>query len=156
MSYNLREVDKFWNDFLIKTNKDKNIKYIDCFHFELTENLANELLRLVLIGKKQATCSSLFAYQIGGGEIPKIGDLSIVTDWEGTPKCVIETTNIRVIPFKEITFDICKQEGEDENLDSWIEGHSKFFSNEGMNLGYKFTEDMPVIFEDFKVVFSQY
>ena len=67
--------------------------------------------------------------------------ISIVTDWEGIPKCVIETTNVMIIPFKEITFDICKLEGED--------------SREGKELGYTFTEDMPVIFENFKMVFSE-
>ena len=81
--------------------------------------------------------------------------ISIVTDWEGIPKCVIETTNVMIIPFKEITFDICKLEGEDDNLESWREGHIYFFSREGKELGYTFTEDMPVIFENFKMVFSE-
>ena len=148
-------INTFWENFLLKTNRDKDIKYIDSFHFELTERWANELLRLVLIGQKQATSSSLLTYQIGGDRIPQVGDLSIVTDWEVIPKCVIETTNVMIIPFKEITFDICKFEGEDDNLESWREGHINFFSREGKELGYTFTEDMPVIFENFKMVFSE-
>ena len=139
-------INTFWENFLLKINRDKDIKYIDSFHFELTERWANELLRLVLIGQKQATSSSLLAYQIGGDRIPQVGDLSIVTDWEVIPKCVIETTNVMIIPFKEITFDICKLEWEDDNLESWREGHINFFSREGKELGYTFTEDMPVIF----------
>ena len=103
-------INTFWENFLLKTNRDKDIKYIDSFHFEFTERWANELLRLVLIGQKQATSSSLLTYQIGGDRIPQVGDLSIVTDWEVIPKCVIETTNVMIIPFKEITFDICKLE----------------------------------------------
>lgn len=148
-------INTFWENFLLKTNRDKDIKYIDSFHFELTERWANELLRLVLIGQKQATSSSLLAYQIGGDRIPQVGDLSIVTDWEVIPKCVIETTNVMIIPFKEITFDICKLEWEDDNLEYWREGHINFFSREGKELGYTFTEDMPVIFENFKMVFSE-
>lgn len=147
-------ISEFWGDFLLKTNKDKDTKYIDCFHFELTEKWANELLKLVLIGQKKATSSSLLAYKIDGERIPEVGDLSIVTDWDCNPKCVIETTNVMIIPFKEITFDICKREGEDKNLESWRKGHISFFSREGKELGYTFSEDMPVIFEDFKVVFS--
>ena len=148
-------ITTIWENFLLKTNRDKDTKYIDCFHFEWTEKSANQLLRLVLIGQKQATSSSLLAYQNGGERVPQVGDLSIVTDWEGTPKCVIETTNVRIIPFKDITFDICKREGEDDNLESWRHGHINFFSREGVELGYKFTEDMPVVFEDFKMVFSE-
>ena len=51
-----------------------------------------------------------------------------------------------VIPFKDITFDICSREGEDDNLQSWQEGHREFFTEEGKELGYEFSEDMPVIF----------
>lgn len=155
MSEKAEIINTFWENFLLKTNRDKDIKYIDSFHFELTERWANELLRLVLIGQKQATSSSLLAYQIGGDRIPQVGDLSIVTDWEVIPKCVIETTNVMIIPFKEITFDICKLEWEDDNLEYWREGHINFFSREGKELGYTFTEDMPVIFENFKMVFSE-
>lgn len=155
MSEKIKIINEFWEDFLLKTNRSKDTKYIEYFHFELTEKWANELLRLVLIGQKKATSSSLLAYQIEGERIPQVGDLSIVTDWEGIPKCVIETTNVMIIPFKDITFDICKREGEDKNLESWIEGHTKIFSSEGSMLGYNFTEDMPVVFEDFKMVFSK-
>lgn len=148
-------INDFWNEFLRKTNKDKNTKYIDCFHFELTEEWANELLRLVLIGQKRATSSSLPAYQISGDRIPQVGDFSIVTDWEGNPRCVIETTDVTIIPFKDMTFDICKREGEDDDLESWRNGHISFFSREAEELGYTFTEDMQVIFEDFKMVYSK-
>lgn len=148
-------VNEFWQDFLRDTNRNPDTKYIECFHFELTEKWANELLRLVLIGQKQATASSLWAYQKEGDRVPQIGDLSIVTDWDGVPKCVIETTSVTIIPFKDITYDICKREGEDDNLESWRRGHTSFFTREGKELGYTFTEDMPVIFEDFNVIFKQ-
>lgn len=84
--------------------------------------------------------------------MPHKGDLSIVTDWSGNPCCVIETQNVEIIPFNEITFDICKREGEDNCLESWQKNHREFFTEDGKDLGYEFTEDMPVIFEDFKVI----
>lgn len=86
--------------------------------------------------------------------MPQVGDYSIVTDWDGTPKCVVRTTNVRIILFKEITYDICKLEGEDDNLESWRSGHVAFFQEEGKMLGYTFTEDMPIIFEEFQVVYQ--
>lgn len=147
--------DEFWQEFLDVNNKEYSTQYIECFHFELTEKLANELLFLVLSGKKQATSSSLLAYEIEGSRIPQIGDYSIVTDWEGNPRCVIETTAVTILPFNQITFDICKREGEDDTLESWQKGHRYFFMEDGKELGYEFSENMPVIFEDFKVVFSK-
>ncbi len=153
-NYSLEKIDIFWNEFLNKTGRSQSTKYLDIFHFELTEKWANELLRLVLIGQKKATASSLWGYELQGEDIPQVGDLNIVTDWEGVPLCVIETTEITIIPFSDITYDICKREGEDDTLESWREGHIRYFKKEGNEIGYVFSEDMPVIFEDFKVVYQ--
>ncbi len=92
--------------------------------------------------------------EIEGARLPEVGDLSIVTDWEGNPRCVIQTTAVTIIPFSEITYDICKREGEDDTLESWQAGHIRFFKSEGSLLGYEFSEDMPVVFEDFEVVYQ--
>lgn len=147
------KVNDFWNRFLLETGKDTNTQYIECFHFELTKELANSLLAMVLSGQKQATASSLYAFEMRGERLPQTGDYSIVTDWEGNPRCVIETTAVTLLPFKEMTYELCKREGEDDTLESWRDGHSRFFTEEGKQLGYHFSEDMPVVFEDFKVVF---
>lgn len=150
----ISEVDRFWMEFLNTTGRPENTGYLEAFHFELSEYWANELLRLVLIGQKRATASSFLSYQTEGSRVPQVGDLSIVTDWEGNPKCVIETTQITILPFKEMTYDICKREGEDDNLESWQKGHLKYFTQEGQKLGYEFTQEMPVVFEDFEVVYQ--
>ena len=152
--YSKEKLDIFWKDFLMKTRRCETTKYLDIFHFELTEKWANELLRLVLIGQKKATASSLWGYEIKGERAPKVGDLSIVTDWEGVPRCVIETIAVTIIPFLDITYDICKREGEDDTLESWRAGHINFFTEEGKKLGYEFRNDMPVVFEDFEVVYQ--
>jgi len=148
-------IKKFWQEFLTTTSKSSTTNYIESFHFDLTEETANDLLALVLSGVKQATAGSLLAYECKGDPIPQKGDYSIVTDWNGNPRCVIETTNISILPFNEITFDICKREGEDYTLESWQRSHRRFFTEEGKILGYEFTENMPVVFEDFKVVFEK-
>lgn len=122
------------------------------WHFEMTEAAANYLLSLVLEGKKTATSSSLWGYEIDGDPMPKIGDRSVITYWDGTPGCVIETVNVRIIPYSEITYDLAKLEGEDETLESWQNNHSRFFTDEGKEIGYTFAENMPVVFEEFKVI----
>ena len=54
-----------------------------------------------------------------------------------------------------MTFDLCRLEGEDDSLDSWRRSHIAFFTAEGEQAGYSFTEDMPVIFEQFRVVYRR-
>ena len=129
-----------------------NIENLEKWHFELTEGACNYLLDLVLKGQKRATASSVLGYQIEGEEIPQEGNLSVITDWEGNPRCVVRTTRVRIIPYKDITFDIAKLEGEDDSLESWRKNHREFFIEEGKELGYQFSEDMEVIFEEFEVV----
>lgn len=128
-----------------------NIDNLEKWHFELTENACNYLLDLVLKGIKKATSCSYDGYE-EDEEMPKVGDMSVITDWDDNPRCVIRTTNIRIIPFKDITYDIAKLEGEDENLELWRKTHEKFFKAEGEELGYTFSDDMKVLFEEFEVV----
>lgn len=147
-------VEIFWQEFLRETGKDPQTRYLESFHFDLNEKSANALLELVLSGKKRATASSLLAYEKENCRVPQVGDFSIVTDWDNNPRCVIETTAVMIYKFKEITFGICKREGEDECLETWQKGHARYFTLDGKELGYEFSEDMPVLFEDFEVVYS--
>ena len=55
------KIEEFWTRFLEAKKMNPATRYIESFHFELTEKWANELLRLVLEGKKRAIASSLFA-----------------------------------------------------------------------------------------------
>lgn len=148
-------IDEFFLRFLQKEHLDSTTTYLEAFHFELNEKLANELLDLVLQGKKRATASSVEAYKNTKQPMPKVGDYSIITDWDNNPRCVIKTINVQLIPFKEITYDICKREGEDDTLKSWQDGHRRFYVEEGKQLGYTFDEDMLVVFEDFEVVYQE-
>lgn len=148
-------VKEFWKEFLLETGRDPKTSYLESFRFCLDEKSANELLELVLSGKKRSTASSLLSYEKEGSRPPKVGDFSIVTDWDGVPRCVIETTAVNVYKFRDITFEICKREGEDECLETWREGHRRYFLEDGNDLGYEFSEDMQVVFEDFEVVFSK-
>ena len=129
-----------------------NIENIEKWHFETNEKACNYLLDLVLKGQKRATSSSADGYLIENRALPKVGDLSVITDWADTPRCVIRTTSVRVLPYKDITFEIAKLEGEDDSIDSWRKNHERFFAEEGKEIGYEFSENMMVVFEEFEVV----
>lgn len=146
-------INLFWDEFLKCTGKRSTTRYIEAFHFERNERLASELLELVLKGQKKATCSSLYYYEITGTRQPMVADYNIITDWNGNPKCIIQTISVIIKPFKDIDFKLCSHEGEDDTLESWRRGHEKYFKAEGEELGYEFNEDMPVVFEDFEVVY---
>jgi uncharacterized protein YhfF len=151
----MNQIETFWQNYIKKSGQDSMLRYQCCFPFGSNKKIANTLLESVLSGKKTATSSSLLSYKKGKERLPAVGDLSIVTDWSGVPKCVIETTSVIVVPFKDMTFELCEREGEDDSLESWRANHRRFFKEEGKEAGYPFTEEMPVVFEDFAVVFTQ-
>lgn len=115
-----------------------------------TPELAARLLDLIRTGKKRATCWARL-----GEEPTETGSLSVITDWEGEAGAVLETVRARVIRFCEVDWAVARLEGEDECLETWREGHRRFFTEEGLREGYVFSEDMEIIFEEFRVVWPE-
>ena len=147
------EVRAFWQWFLRDTGRAADTPCLDVFHFDLTERWAEELLELVLRGQKRATASSEAGFFSEGLPLPRPGDLSVVVHWDGRPGCVIETRRVPGLRLRAVPFDLARLEGEDDCLESWREKHRRFFQQEGAQLGYAFTPDMTVVFEEFEVVY---
>lgn len=147
------DIGSFWRAFLRDTHRPQDTAYYDCFHFTDDERLADELLALVLDGRKRATSSNLAVYRHEGEPLPKPGSLSVVTNWANEPRCVIQTQAVTLIRFGDMTYDICRREGEDDALESWRRDHALVFTMECAELGIPFTEDTTVVFEDFCPVY---
>jgi uncharacterized protein YhfF len=110
----------------------------------------------VLAGRKRATAGSLWAYELEKEPLPKVGDLSVITDWEGRARCVIRTTAVEVVPFDAVTPEFAATEGEgDGSLEYWRKAHWAFFTSELQGTGREPRPDMPVVCERFEVVFGR-
>ena len=103
----------------------------------------NRLVNLVLEGKKTAT-TSLYGIDC----LPKIGEISILTDSKDNNVCTLETKEVIVTEFKNITWNLAKLEGENKTLDEWRKIHVDYFSKIDSN----FNEDTKVIFEIFEMI----
>ena len=145
-------IERYWQQFLADSKRPADTRYLEAFHFDLNQRSADELLELVLTGKKKATSSSYYEL---ADNLPEVGSLSIVTDWLGNPACVIETTRLQTLPFSEIDFALCSLEGEDTCLETWRQNHEHYFTADGKRRGYEFSWDMPVIFEEFNVIYAE-
>ena len=143
--------EEFWKRFLRETGRGEDVICSEVFAFAEGET-ASWLAELTLAGRKRATTSCLEAYRAEGEALPERGELSVVTDGKGEPKCVIETTEVTVLPFGEVTWALCSREGEDECIETWRETHRRIFTEEGRRLGYAFTDETRVVFEDFRVI----
>ncbi|MFF8893057.1 ASCH domain-containing protein [Brevibacterium casei] len=126
----------------------------DAWAFGATAEQADELLGLVLNGTKTATASALWDYEEAGDPLPTIGEVSIVLDGEGRPRAVIVTTAVDIVPFAEVTAEHAWAEGEgDRSLKFWREVHERFWRAHTEN-AVGFHPDMPVVCEQFRVVYS--
>jgi uncharacterized protein YhfF len=91
--------------------------------------LADELLELVLAGVKTATASSAWEFEGDKDPVPQVGDLSVILAGNKTPRCIIKTIEIRVMPFNEVDAQFAADEGEgDRSLAYWRDAHQRYFS----------------------------
>ena len=122
--------------------------------FGATAEHADGLLQLVLEGTKTATATALWDFEAEGEELPQADTLSIILDGSGQPRALIESTDIRVVPFDEVDEEHAWLEGEgDRSLAHWRDVHERYFTEHaGHDRG--FARDMPVVLERFKVVYQ--
>ena len=106
-------------------------------------------------GPKRATASLLWVHETEGRPLAKPGDLSIVTRWTGDPVCIIETTQVEICAFEDVTDAFAATEGEgDGSLAYWREAHWAYFARECRRTGRIPDARMPVICEQFRVVYA--
>ncbi len=105
-------------------------------------------------GEKKGTASCFLAYQAAGERPPAPQEYNILMDWYGNPRAIIKTGSVLVMPFKDVVQDIIDREGENLSLEEWRKIHKKLFIEEGKELGYEFTDDSPIVFEMFDLVYS--
>lgn len=123
----------------------------EAWAFGATPEHADGLLELVLAGVKTATSSSLWDFEHTGEPVPEVGELSLILDGRGSPRALLETTSIEVVPFNEVTEVHATAEGEhDRTLASWRAIHERFWREHSEN-PRGFADDMPVVCERFSL-----
>ncbi len=148
-------VEKMWREYLSSLNEspETSSKHYTAWHFCSNKKAADELAQLVLKGEKSATATSLWGLEAEGEPLPSVGELSIITNWVGEAQCIIQTVLIETLAFKTVPEEFAAAEGEgDKSLDFWRSVHKEVFTEELLEHGIKFSEDMPVLCETFQVV----
>lgn len=109
------------------------------------------LADLVLKGIKTGTASAYELYALDDSEpMPKAGDYSVVLNSADEAVCVIQTTKVYLSPFSAVTAEHAWKEGEgDRTLAYWRKVHRDFFQRELADYGLIFSENTPVLCEEF-------
>lgn len=115
---------------------------------------ADYLAELVLMGQKTATSSAFDLYAVGNEPLPKENELSVILDSKENAICIIETTKVEVIPFKEVSKDHAYKEGEgDRGLSYWQELHEELFSKCLHETGMTFSDERLIVSVEVRVVY---
>ena len=117
---------------------------LESFTFGDGPELADELLALVLAGKKTATCWDA-AEGLKGVEI---GKAMVAKDAAGASRAVLETVELTQRRFDQVDAAFAHDEGEDDRtLESWRAAHQSYFTRNG-----GFAPDMLLNCERFRLV----
>lgn len=86
--------------------------------------LADELLALVLDGRKRATAMLARAVTVKGEPRPPLGGHFVVVDGAARPRAVCRTTDLRKGPLDSVDETVAWDEGEgDRTRADWLDGH---------------------------------
>lgn len=130
-------------------------KTFAAWSFGDTDELADDLLDLVLAGAKRATTPSVWELEARGEPMPQPGDLHVITDSTGVAQCVLQTVQVTVVPFNEVDATYARIEGEgDRSLAYWRRTHWAYYERVLADTDYTPRPDMPVVCEQFEVVFA--
>jgi uncharacterized protein YhfF len=147
-------VPQLWSAYLQHTGSAPSTPMPHAWHFCDNKRDANECARLVLAGKKRATTPSLWYFETRRLALPKVGDLEIVTNWDGVAQCIIRTTAVDIVRFCDVTAEYAGVEGEgDGSLISWRAVHWGYYRRELRGTDHEPQEDMPLVCQRFEVVF---
>lgn len=116
--------------------------------------LADELLGLVLSGRKRATAERVAEYAAAGEQPPRVGSHWIACDASGAPRAVLRSVELRIATFGEVDAAFAFDEGEDDRtLESWRTEHRRYWTRVGEAGGRPFDEERDeIVLERFRVV----
>lgn len=146
--------NELWGNFISSSPCYKNEKIPPAFYFCDNKKDADECALLVQKGIKQATTTSLWWFEKNEEPLPRVGNLYMVTDWEGFAKAIIEVTKVKKVRFNEITSEYAAVEGEgDGSLAYWKKVHKAYYEREMAPYSEKFEPSQELICEYFKKVY---
>ncbi len=119
-------VSAFWLDYCRASKLSENTPY-QAWHFGDSQQLARELVELVLHGPKRATAALACVANALPHTAAVPDGYSVVTELDGTPRAVVRTTVLERRKFSDVDATFAWDEGEgDRTLDDWKRGHWRY------------------------------
>lgn len=152
-----KSVYAMWADFTKANPEFKTEDMPESWFFHNNKEDANRLAELIINGKKKAGSGLYQWYKDAKAELPKTNVKHIITDFDGKAKAIIKVIKVDTIPFNKISEEYAKIDmGTDiKPLEKWKKAHWTFFKTSLEESNKKPTEDMLVVCETYKIIWTK-
>ena len=141
----------FWRAFVSATGNIDTDYTVETFGDSVA--MADELVALVMSGRKRATASLLRDYATADDPLPQAGDFVVVVDGGGSPRCIWRSTEVIVKPMNDVDGAFARDEGEgDRTRDWWLSAHRDYFAAQARRESFKMFDAIETVFERFEIV----
>lgn len=142
----------FWSNFIKEHPELKKEKYIS-WHYGTNEKECTEWTEKVRKGHITGASYFVPAFPYESNPQPEVGEYSVVLDWNNKPACIINTVDIEMVPYKDITLEQVSLEGYN-SVEEWKRVHRAKYEDICEKLRIEFNEEMPILFERFKLLYD--
>ena len=151
--------DRYWAQYLESLPPERRpaAPYAEAFFFGIVPADAPAISPLVLDGTKTATGSLFWSYEADPSKrLPGVGDHWVFTNGADDPVGIIQTVDVRVIPYDEVTPDYAWAGGEgDRSMATWRDIYWRYIVAESARLGREPSQKAPLVMERFRVVYAE-
>lgn len=126
--------------------------------FGFPGELRDQLVGAVLDGSKTSTTGVVASYEHEAEALPEVGERGVVVDSDERPVAVIETTEVRTVPLRDVDLAHARDEGEGyDSVAAWRRGHEEFWHSPQMRAAmgdpdFTVDDDTPLVLQRFRVV----
>ncbi|HSH99167.1 MAG TPA: ASCH domain-containing protein [Reyranella sp.] len=144
-------IEAFWLAF--RRARGVPEQHYDVCRMGSSPEMGDELLALILSGRKRATACLLRDVEQGGETMATVGGHVVVLDGAEEPRAIWRTKTVDVKPLDRVDSAFAWDEGEgDRTRADWLAMHVRYFTARAAAEGFAFDPSMPAVFERFTVV----
>ena len=115
--------------------------------------MSDEIAELARQGQKRGTAHLALDFKKNAVPQRKPGEYMMVLNGSLEPQCVVRCTNITVVPFRDVTEEFARSEGEgDLTREYWATAHKRYFLKQLAEWDMEWDEGLDVVCESFELV----
>ncbi len=118
-----------------------------------SQAMADIIVPLILQGEKTGTFAQASEFEADPAAAPAVGDLYVVTQWDGIPALLYRITAVERVPFEGINHQHVQVEGPNaRDVTIWRKIHWDYWGGMLRAKGREPSMQMPVIFSRFELL----